>query len=87
MAESAQEVRVFVSSPRDVLPEREAVTRVVQRINDEQLARIAFGDWTVSAVLAHMAFWDRATLERHFTVFRDDDLKDVSVVLADSVSC
>lgn len=35
-----------------------------ERINDEQLARIAFGDWTVSAVLAHMAFWDRIALER-----------------------
>lgn len=34
------------------------------RISDEQLARIAFGDWTVSAVLAHLAFWDRIALER-----------------------
>lgn len=34
------------------------------RVKDEQLARIAFGDWTVSAVLAHMAFWDRVALER-----------------------
>jgi uncharacterized damage-inducible protein DinB len=35
-----------------------------ERMNDEQLARIAFGEWTVSAVLAHMAFWDRIALER-----------------------
>ena len=32
----ARTISLFVSSPGDVLPEREAVTRVVQRINDEQ---------------------------------------------------
>jgi hypothetical protein len=29
-------ISLFVSSPGDVLPERDAVTHVVQRINDEQ---------------------------------------------------
>ena len=29
-------ISLFVSSPGDVRPERDAVTRVVQRINDEQ---------------------------------------------------
>jgi uncharacterized damage-inducible protein DinB len=43
---------------------RARLASLCQRISDEQLARIAFGDWTVSAVLAHMAFWDRVTLER-----------------------
>src|SRR5258708_20824680 len=42
-----------------------------ERINDEQLARIAFGDWTVSAVLAHMAFWDRVPLERWNTFTKE----------------
>jgi hypothetical protein len=43
---------------------RARLASLCERINDEQLARIAFGDWTVSAVLAHMAFWDRIALER-----------------------
>jgi uncharacterized damage-inducible protein DinB len=45
----------------------EARARLVdlcRRLNDEQLVRIAFGSWTVSTVLAHMAFWDRVALER-----------------------
>src|ERR1700677_2175075 len=32
----AKTISLFVSSPEDVRPERDAVTRVVQRINDEQ---------------------------------------------------
>jgi uncharacterized damage-inducible protein DinB len=43
---------------------RARLVGVCQRINDELLTRIAFGSWTVSAVLAHMAFWDRVALER-----------------------
>jgi len=35
MAESAQEVRVFVSSPRDVLPERGRVDAVAAKLNRE----------------------------------------------------
>jgi uncharacterized damage-inducible protein DinB len=43
---------------------RARLASLCERINDEQLARIAFGEWTISAVLAHMAFWDRIALER-----------------------
>ena len=43
---------------------RDRLASICERVNNEQLARIAFGDWTVSAVLAHMAFWDRVALER-----------------------
>jgi uncharacterized damage-inducible protein DinB len=43
---------------------RARLASICERVNNEQLARIAFGDWTVSAVLAHMAFWDRVALER-----------------------
>ena len=50
---------------------RARLASLCHRINDEQLARIAFGDWTVSAVLAHMAFWDRVTLERWAVFVKD----------------
>ena len=43
---------------------RARLVSVCERINDEQLARIAFGEWTISAVFAHLAFWDRITLAR-----------------------
>jgi uncharacterized damage-inducible protein DinB len=43
---------------------RARLVDLCRRLDEEQLARIAFGDWTVSAVLAHLAFWDRITLER-----------------------
>jgi hypothetical protein len=50
---------------------RARLVALCERINDEQLARIAFGEWTISAVLAHLAFWDRITLER-WNVFEKD---------------
>jgi uncharacterized damage-inducible protein DinB len=43
---------------------RARLLSLCQRLTEDQLACIAFGDWTVSAVLAHMAFWDRVALER-----------------------
>ena len=43
---------------------RARMVSLCERISDNQLTRVAFGDWTVAAVLAHMAFWDRVALER-----------------------
>ncbi len=50
---------------------RERLASVCQRLSDEQLSRVAFDDWTISAVLAHMAFWDRIALER-WNIFEKD---------------
>ncbi len=35
---------------------------LVERLSDEQLRQPLDGGWTVSAVLAHLAFWDRRAL-------------------------
>ena len=43
---------------------RARMVSLCERISDDQLTRVAFGDWTVSAVFAHLAFWDRIALER-----------------------
>jgi DinB family protein len=38
--------------------ERERLRKLVARMSDEELSRPMPGGWTVSAVLAHIAFWD-----------------------------
>jgi eukaryotic-like serine/threonine-protein kinase len=51
-------ISLFVSSPGDVLPERDAVTRVVQRINDEQRGLLNVRDirWESAYYGAHDTF-------------------------------
>jgi hypothetical protein len=39
--------------------ERERLESLVNRLSDSDLARPLSDGWTVSAVLAHLAFWDR----------------------------
>jgi hypothetical protein len=36
---------------------------LIGRLNDEQLGRELEGGWTVAALLAHLAFWDRRIVE------------------------
>jgi hypothetical protein len=62
---------------------RERLASVCDRLTDEQLARVAFGEWTISAVLAHLAFWDRIALER-WNIFEKD--RQPIPVLADIVN-
>ena len=42
--------------------ELEHLQALVKRLTDEQLARSLEAGWTVSAVLAHLAFWDQRAL-------------------------
>jgi uncharacterized damage-inducible protein DinB len=37
---------------------RERLRTLVRRLSDADLARVMPGGWTVSAVLAHVAYWD-----------------------------
>ena len=43
---------------------RERLENLVGRLRDQDYERDAGGGWTISALLAHLAFWDRLTLER-----------------------
>jgi DinB superfamily len=43
---------------------RERLEKIVTRLRNDDYPRDAGGGWTISAVLAHLAFWDRLTLER-----------------------
>jgi hypothetical protein len=62
---------------------RERLASVCRLLTNEQLSRIAFDEWTISAVLAHMAFWDRIALER-WNIF-EKERKPIPV-LADIVN-
>jgi len=42
--------------------EREHLRSLANRLTDEELARPLDAGWTVSAVLAHLAFWDHRAL-------------------------
>ena len=42
--------------------ERARLTALVARLSDRDLARPLAAEWTVAAVLAHLAFWDQRAL-------------------------
>ena len=44
--------------------ERARLAALADRLTDDQLARLLDGGWTVAALLAHVAFWDRFVLAR-----------------------
>jgi hypothetical protein len=52
---------------------------LLTRLRPEQLTRVAFDDWTVSALLAHLAFWDRFTVERWRARLAGREIPDVGV--------
>ena len=43
---------------------RARLEKLCANLTNEQLARKTSDGWTVAATLAHVAFWDRVTLER-----------------------
>jgi hypothetical protein len=44
--------------------QRARLQALVERLSDDDLVRALAGDWTVAALLAHLAFWDRFVLAR-----------------------
>jgi hypothetical protein len=47
---------------RENTTEREHLIALAKRLTDEQLSRPLEAGWTVSGILAHLAFWDRRAL-------------------------
>jgi hypothetical protein len=47
---------------RDNTTEREHLIALANRLTDEQLSRPLEAGWTVSGILAHLAFWDQRAL-------------------------
>jgi hypothetical protein len=54
---------VAVDDKQENETSRARMTALVGRLSDEQLATPMENDWTVSAYLAHIAFFDRRALE------------------------
>jgi uncharacterized damage-inducible protein DinB len=52
------------SFARENQAERERLQSLVENLSDADMARPLGGGWTVSAQLAHLAFWDRLWLEK-----------------------
>lgn len=44
--------------------QRAQLQALVERLSDDDLAHTLTGGWTVAALLAHLAFWDRFVLAR-----------------------
>ena len=44
--------------------ERERLRALVRKLNDEELRLDLGGGWTISAAIAHLAFWDQLSLVR-----------------------
>ena len=58
--------------------QRERLARLVATLSDTQLSQPLEGGWTVSAVLAHCAFWDRCAL-LHWETWEREGMKPLPV--------
>jgi DinB superfamily len=68
-------------------PQRMRLEGLVSRVTDEQLAEPLGDGWTVSATLAHLAFWDRRAVvlinrwqRENRPPAPDDGIADVDVI-------
>lgn len=51
--------------------ERGHLRALIEKLSDEDLAQPVGSEWTVAAVLAHLAFWDRFVLVRWQSAARE----------------
>jgi hypothetical protein len=68
--------------------QRERLAEIVQRLTAEDYAREVMPDWSVGALLAHVAFWDRLVIERWTQAIADGATVPVSLsdVLTDLIN-
>ena len=62
------------------------LTALVARLSDGDLGRPLGNGWTVSAALAHVAFWDRFTLARWARYEQDGELPGADVDLVNEAA-
>ncbi len=65
---------------------RQRLQALIASLDDEALQRTVFDDWTVGAILAHMAFWDRSVAVRWDEHARSGNLEDISAGVIDVVN-
>jgi hypothetical protein len=68
--------------------QRERLSVTVERLTAGEYAREVMPGWTVGAMLAHVAFWDRLVIERWTRAIADDETIPVSLsdVLTDLIN-
>lgn len=59
--------------------QRARLAATVGRLTADDYARDVMPGWTVGALLAHLAFWDRLVVERWVRAIADDDTIPVSL--------
>jgi len=68
--------------------QRSRLEEIVQRLTPDDHAREVMPGWTIGAMLAHLAFWDRLVIERWTRAIADGDTIPVSLseVLTDLIN-
>jgi hypothetical protein len=68
--------------------QRERLAEIVGRLTSDDHAREVMPGWTIGALLAHVAFWDRLVIERWTRAIADGDTIPVSLsdVLTDLIN-
>ena len=68
--------------------QRSRLEEIVQRLTSDDHSREVMPGWTIGAMLAHLAFWDRLVIERWTRAIADGDTIPVSLseVLTDLIN-
>lgn len=62
---------------------RQRLRELVERLDDEALQRQTDAEWTIGAILAHMAFWDESCVVRWQQFDRTGDFPSLSLDIVD----
>lgn len=65
---------------------RERLRDLVARLDKESLRRVVDGEWTVAALLAHLAFWDQSCVVRWDDYVAGGELVAISGAVLDVVN-
>jgi hypothetical protein len=70
------------------IEQRERLVEIVGRLTADDLGREVMPEWTIGALLAHLAFWDRLVIERWTRAIADGDTIPMSLseVLTDLIN-
>lgn len=62
---------------------RQRLREMIERLDDEALQRQTDAEWTIGAILAHMAFWDESCVVRWQQFDRTGDFPSLSLDIVD----
>jgi hypothetical protein len=65
---------------------RQRLRELVEQLDDETLRRQTDAEWTIGAILAHMAFWDESCVVRWRQFDRTGDFPSLSREIVDLIN-